>query len=1678
MMERWNEITKADKKQKTPGTGERNRIDQEEKEREEKSMEGRGKSRRRSPYRVWKRRGSALLAVLLTLSLMLGDISGLSRVVMAGQGTVREEFRIHRDDILKAAEEAIENGEPLSEPLAITREEEKTEEKYQEILPADGSVYEIFPDIEQVKEVDSLELRIFIRLAEGADPASYTLTGDETLVFLYVNGGDVTAEGRVNIDGYVSEFTKVAAFESEEEPMQPAGPGAAPGNGAAGSGNGSGNGAAGGGNAGNGTAAEESESSESGSMDPEDSAADLDGETEAESEEAGDGTSEDGMSPEETLPAETQEPSQEPESSAAEETEETEAAEQPSEQTPDDETPGDQTDGSEADGTASDDNTEEAGTGSADEDKETAGNTENSGAEDNGTDNESDANESDAADEASEADEGSAEDNSQADPADTENENAEADKEDGAEPEKSDTAENADSNAADEDNGTGSTVTLSLRNIQKVAASLASPSEAETPEADGSREAQEETEADEEDSYYEDNGDPVDEEDAAETEDEEDIFQKTHDLKGRKYDEAVLDETVAVRAFAAGMEDAGFNREDLLEGAHQLTYTVAEGEARLIYTPEYVRDEAVVTFGIIPAEGMEVYQVTANGEALAETEETAAIASASEAKRAKASSSDADYDEGRAVYYQIPQVLEDQTVEIQVVEEGYNDHPAFLQSRTVNGVTVTVSAEEGILPAGTELSVEEVTEQVADAVAEKVEAEAGEDSGSDAEELAESEQGEGLSITQVFAYDINLMLDGKKLNNDWGETDVVTVKFSGERIEEASKGAEKIEIATLETPTKTVEAALGGTEEMPVVDHLTADNIELNTEGRQAIEISGDEGVREIEAEVSHFTVYTITFIQVNNSVQVLFETPADGVIWDEETDFREIELESLNISNIPIEITSGTGGSSDRSPIEMVVSNILSSDTVRNQLKNYYFAFAYIKIEGTRYEVETIYYNNNAIRYKYMVDGESMNEPLVTANSEADNKLHFVFVPNDMAVVYFHAGYHGVNEEKAHFPTDEEIIEVHISGSNINPHIEDIPENPVLDGAEFNRWVYKDARFKTNTLVCAGAHIYALYKTADNPAYKINQEFKTDQDNAGQVNVSKDATWIDYEEGIGRIDLSVSGIPKSGTDVIIILDKSGSMSSRLSGQNFPERMVAARNAARAVRDAFLTEGSRNRVAYIPFSSGDSILEEEKPYVPRNHTESYVGFQTYDTENTHGYLEKAINATDAYGGTSYHDALLEAKELLASRGNDKNENAVVIFMSDGAPNNKYDYVEGETDKSRLKESLRNEPEQDPIVAADLLKEDSVVIYSVGIQIDNNQKAINAMKMVSSNYYDEIETADEYYYSVDDLSQLESVLMDIASELQLAGTEAILTDTLADQFELLDAEEIQELQSSGIAVDENGIVTEDKFSLNTGGENISISFTVGDITAVPQKYQIYIRINDKFLTPSEGQQLYNTNKSVELNYKDINEKNAIKTTQDFGDPRLDRYGTQISFRKNLVGSGSPDYSNVQFNLYRADAQGNFNSADDYLVQGVTFTQNAGLFTSSAPIGVSNDGTAVYYLKEVSSAPGYNILPDPIKLVLNVDPKGVYIKGGYPEAGDGMLGTVGSTLGLSMEMTGDASEQYVELVKNIWTINNYSAPKLPETGGPGFIMMERFGWMLLLMAMLGVEVQMLSNRKKRR
>ncbi len=835
-------------------------------------MEGRGKSRRRNPYQTWKRRASAMLAVLLTLSLVLGDISGLSRTVMAGQRSVKEEFRIHREAILKAAEEAIEKGEPLNQPLAITSDKEKTETKYQELLPADGTVYEIFPEIEQVQDVDSPELRVFIRLEEGADPASYTLTGEEELIFLYVNGGGVTAEGRVNIDGYVSDFTEVEPLEEEDDAV---GSGNAGGSGSAvGTGSGTDNGEAAGsnetseniGNTGNEIAGDEAASAESettkteseenintntsSTLAPEDSAADL---TQgADEEEADDETTapDSNQKPEDTLPAETEENEEAEETEADKKEDAGKPEKNPAESGADASAEtGDKTDEKETsesmdkDESADKDATDKEVIGDADKEED--------------TDNYEKKDETEAAgDESEDKDEDKNTSTSDED----QDENTSDD----------DAADTNDAEDADAKDDTGSAVTVSLRQIQRVAASLASDSDAEketTGSAEngsngsgsngtgstevgstgsentgsgssgagsgssgsGNKNSSDDSD-DDEDSYYENTGDPFDEEDAAALEDEEAAFKKVKKLDGTRYDEAVLDEVLAIRAFVVSMEDAGFDKEELLEGAHHLTYTVSEGEARVVYNPEYVRDEAVVTFGIIPAEGMEVYQVTANGEELAETERTAAIASASEAKRA--SSSEVDVDEERAVYYQIPEVLEDQDVQIQVVEEGYNSHPAFLQSRTVNGVTVTVSAEEGILPAGTELSVEEVTVQIQDALKEKI----------------ENEFEDNTTVTSVVAYDINLMLDGEKLDNSWSESGYVNVDFSGSPIEKMTDNASKIEVVAVDDnqqETLNVQNA----------DAVTVETVELESISNQ--DVVGTT-IDKVSFEAEHFSIYAV----------------------------------------------------------------------------------------------------------------------------------------------------------------------------------------------------------------------------------------------------------------------------------------------------------------------------------------------------------------------------------------------------------------------------------------------------------------------------------------------------------------------------------------------------------------------------------------------------------------------------------------------------------------------------------------------------------------------------------------------------------------------------------------------------------------------------------------------------
>lgn len=354
------------------------------------------------------------------------------------------------------------------------------------------------------------------------------------------------------------------------------------------------------------------------------------------------------------------------------------------------------------------------------------------------------------------------------------------------------------------------------------------------------------------------------------------------DLEGKPYNTVTIWDSANARAFKVSVEDL-----EGIEafGSYAVDYSVDPLGTAEVEGPSYIAEGEDLYFSVTPQVGYVIEQVLANGEEV-ELADEADLASLSDATKSNADLEDAE--EGTA-FYVIPDVQEDQEIEVILAEEVLGSHPEFHEEKTVNGVTITVSAEEGILPAGTTLSVEEVTEQVADAVKENVEAE-----------------GE-TNVTDVLAYDINLMLDGKKLSNSYWEGNYVNVKFSGSKIEEISKNSSQIEIAPLETPTVTVEAALGDTEEIAAVDAVTAQDIRVMSEESTAIDVSKDE-LKNVEFQAKHFTIIVVVgnttnpnpyVMKVGETIQLRSDASNNGS-WSTQSNAISLsEASTRNIINV-----------------------------------------------------------------------------------------------------------------------------------------------------------------------------------------------------------------------------------------------------------------------------------------------------------------------------------------------------------------------------------------------------------------------------------------------------------------------------------------------------------------------------------------------------------------------------------------------------------------------------------------------------------------------------------------------------------------------------------------------------------------------------------------------------------
>ena len=142
---------------------------------------GRSRALHKKPYGLCKRFLAAMIAAVMVTTNIGTDLT----TAYAAESSDSVTFEMSGSGLVTAIEEAIAAGSPLQEG-DIDFTNGKTEQ-FEALFYGEGNIYEIYPEYDG-GDMDA-ELRVFVRLPEDADDM-YMVTGDEEIIFLYVNNGE------------------------------------------------------------------------------------------------------------------------------------------------------------------------------------------------------------------------------------------------------------------------------------------------------------------------------------------------------------------------------------------------------------------------------------------------------------------------------------------------------------------------------------------------------------------------------------------------------------------------------------------------------------------------------------------------------------------------------------------------------------------------------------------------------------------------------------------------------------------------------------------------------------------------------------------------------------------------------------------------------------------------------------------------------------------------------------------------------------------------------------------------------------------------------------------------------------------------------------------------------------------------------------------------------------------------------------------------------------------------------------------------------------------------------------------------------------------------------------------------------------------------------------------------
>lgn len=327
-------------------------------------------------------------------------------------------------------------------------------------------------------------------------------------------------------------------------------------------------------------------------------------------------------------------------------------------------------------------------------------------------------------------------------------------------------------------------------------------------------------------------------------------------------------------------------------------------------------------------------------------------------------------------------------------------------------------------------------------------------------------------------------------------------------------------------------------------------------------------------------------------------------------------------------------------------------------------------------------------------------------------------------------------------------------------------------------------------TLIVAHSHINAA--NSDTEALKLDKTAVWNKDGTATIKLESYAT--------GKVISSVTSAP---TDIVLVLDVSGSMSEKIGGIKKIDALKTAANSfikkTNEKNQSITDDNLKHRISIVKYA-GDkkSSIGNDVDRYNDNYTQIVKKLTTVNN-TTSTTLQSSIKNLKASGATSADYGLEHAQTVLKDSSQDRKK--VVIMFTDGEPNHSSGFS-----KSVARDAIN--------IAKEIKKEST--LYTISVMKNANPDDLKDrqnkyMNAVSSNYPYASATIKDYvlytelavdfgtgenkgfYKKATNASELENVFDDISNDVGSSGVNldktAVLKDYISDYFQVPDKSKV-------------------------------------------------------------------------------------------------------------------------------------------------------------------------------------------------------------------------------------------------------------------------------------------------